>query len=195
MRGRPRKSASTHRLAGSYREDRHGPKDRPAAAAPRCPAWLSREAKKKWRELAPVLSRQGLLTPLDVDAFTVYCSCWAVWRELLGLLQKEGHVYQAGELRKRHPAGPAANEVVRSLLRFGECFGLTPASRERLGVDVAAAEEPADEFEEYLRRHADGGVRARNHYPADGILSRDRNPPPADGPPPGDDQPNGEGMP
>jgi len=49
----------------------------PQSIAPECPDWLSDDAKKEWKRLAPELERLGLLTVLDMAAFAGYCQSYA----------------------------------------------------------------------------------------------------------------------
>jgi len=60
------------------------PKPRPLIPTP--PKGLDRVAKKFWLELAPKIENLGLLTEVDVSAFTVLCQVWArltqIWQDI-----------------------------------------------------------------------------------------------------------------
>jgi phage terminase small subunit len=75
--GQGRKPKPTHLklLEGERNKDRINfdePKFKPKA--PKCPSWLSKEARREWRRLAPDLERLGLLTDADLAMFASYCS-------------------------------------------------------------------------------------------------------------------------
>ena len=75
--GQGRKPKPTHLklLEGEPNKDRINfdePKFKPKA--PKCPSWLSVEAKHEWNRLAPELERLGLLTGADMAMFASYCS-------------------------------------------------------------------------------------------------------------------------
>src|SRR5262245_26664847 len=105
---------------------------RVGGAPPRCPSWLSSEARKEWRRLAPELIRLGLLTVLDVAVFGAYCETFALFLAITKLVAKDGATYRtANGLIKRHPAAALAQQAGRDLLALDSCFGLTPAARQR----------------------------------------------------------------
>ena len=88
--GQGRKPKPTHLklLEGEVNKKRinfNEPKPRPKA--PKCPSWLSREAKKEWRRLAPELERLNLLTKNDLAMFASYCAAFGklAWAERLEL--------------------------------------------------------------------------------------------------------------
>ena len=75
--GQGRKPKPTHLklLEGEPNKNRINfdePKFKPKA--PKCPSWLSTEARKEWNRLSPELERLGLLTGADMAMFASYCS-------------------------------------------------------------------------------------------------------------------------
>jgi len=60
------------------------PKPRPLIPTP--PKGLDRVAKKFWLELAPKIESLGLLTEVDVSAFTALCQVWSrltqIWQDI-----------------------------------------------------------------------------------------------------------------
>ena len=62
----------------------------PVTPAPRAPSWLSKEAKKEWRRLAPVLGAIGVLTTTDADALAGYCEAWATWKDATQKIREFG---------------------------------------------------------------------------------------------------------
>jgi phage terminase small subunit len=124
MRGRRPKPVTLHLLHGTYRRDRHGSIPRPESAtggkAPSCPRWLSPEARRKWRELAPELHERGLLTAIDQSALAVLCTIRA----------------QLDELRRAKDLPPAMQRHKHRLelmhIKWLREFGMSPASRAEL---------------------------------------------------------------
>lgn len=114
---------------------------------PRCPSWLSKEAKQAWRRLVPLLSAMKVLTLADVDALTAYCQTYARWRAAEAFLQQHGEVYplrdEQGKVRcmQQFPQVSIARNLLLVLKTYQQEFGLTPASRSRL---VIAAEDEDD---------------------------------------------------
>ncbi|CEF48235.1 unnamed protein product [uncultured bacterium] len=94
----------------------------PGSLAP--PSWLRGRARSHWKELAPILSRAGLLTEGDRAGLAMLCD----------------------EFRKVQldpDDGKACDRYRRMLIEFG----LTPSSRSRL---KSTAEKPKDRLEEFL---------------------------------------------
>lgn len=79
-----RKPPTLHALAGTYRPSRHGGKQfsppDPNAQPPTPPSFLSHEAQNVWHELAPMLTRLGLLNTLNVSMLGHFCSLDALLR-------------------------------------------------------------------------------------------------------------------
>lgn len=111
-------------------------------ALPRCPSWLSREAKAEWRRVAPELARLGLLTELDRALLASYCQTFAVWRECDRIVAAHGRTYlsPSGQVRQRPEVGIAQAE--QALLRqLAAELGLTPSARARMGIATEQDEE------------------------------------------------------
>ena len=77
----------------------------PDVAPPPCPDRLSKEARRHWRRLAPVLHRRGLLLPLDMEAFETLCSLLGQIDVLGKQLAAEGYVVKDSRGRQYgHPS-------------------------------------------------------------------------------------------
>lgn len=139
-----------HKLAGSFRADRHRTMTLTPGTPPDAPGWLSSIAKAKWVETAAALAAAGALTALDLDALAAYCECYATWREALETVRREGATFPTRSgLVKRHPAVAIVAQAGRELLAWSDKLGLTPAARQRMRFELPATEE-ADEFEALL---------------------------------------------
>lgn len=133
---------------GKRQINRNEPK--PEKKAPACPKWLEDDAKKEWRRLAKTMEAMGILTRVDMAAFAGYCQAYARWKDA------EEHITDLGYF-VRTPSGYAqqspyvsiAQQYLKTMNRFAEQFGLTPASRSRiLAADVQ--QEAADDMEKLL---------------------------------------------
>lgn len=113
------------------------------------PAGLSPDAANEWRRLAPQLTLLGLLTAADRAFFAAYCEAWASWR------RADRKVAELGELVLDDNGVPVKNPWLRirvesaaEMHRFGAEFGLSPASRTRLGEapDEDKRQDPAAKY-------------------------------------------------
>lgn len=124
MKGRPAKPTALKILEGAQpcRINRAEPSLPPGSTD--TPAWLPDFAREHWAELAPMLSRAGLLTEGDRPALAALCLAYASMR--------------------LDPHDVKARESYRRMLVE---FGLTPSSRSRI---KSAVEKPRDALEEFL---------------------------------------------
>lgn len=102
---------------------------------PKCPAWLDKAAKSRWRALVPELERLGLLTIIDGDALAAYCQAWAEFEIATRTLQAEGRTFrtESGYLAP-HPAVAQQRSAWNAVKTFAALFGLDPADRSQLNV-------------------------------------------------------------
>ena len=98
------------------------------------PRDLSPEAKAEWRRVVPEIEAMGLLATVDRAILIRYCTAWADWVELEGLLStlgqgREGSAGPPGpEPDLVHEAGRRA-DAGRDGQAVGTDAGLTPARR------------------------------------------------------------------
>src|SRR5215475_4281654 len=69
----------------------------------KCPSWLHKHARAKWRELAPILLRLGLLTEADGESFAIACQTWAEWRLAVERLNADGLTVEVKGKLRQHP--------------------------------------------------------------------------------------------
>ena len=138
---------------GKRRLNRREPK--PKSEAPRCPVWLSEEAKKVWRRTVPDLKRMRVLSVVDGDALAAYCQIYARWKGVEEFLAKHGEVYSLRDENGRikymqpFPHVSIAKSLLHLLKSFQQEFGLTPSSRSRIEVQDP---DTLDEEERLARR-------------------------------------------
>jgi P27 family predicted phage terminase small subunit len=111
-------------------------------ACPAVPAFLAGYAADEWLVVGPHLYRLGLLTTLDISSFAAYCDAYGRWRlarEALERMTEQDPVTHGALVRsaaggvRRNPLARAAEAAAEEMLAWGSMFGLSPASRARIG--------------------------------------------------------------
>lgn len=107
----------------------------PAVGAGRPPSWLDRAAKAHWKELAPMLTRLGVLTEADRPAFTMLCQAWSEWRAAVRMLKGQDTIFVA-ESGYTQVTGYVSLERLRKrdYQQLGAKFGLSPSDRTAIKV-------------------------------------------------------------
>jgi P27 family predicted phage terminase small subunit len=123
------------------------------------PDFLCDDAKTEWRRVAPELFRLGLLTVLDRAVLAMYCQAWGHWlaaeRALRAMAERDPAgrgllVKTANGNAIQNPLVGIANTEARMMISCGTEFGMTPASRSRIGTPGNG--DPANPFA-YLGPH------------------------------------------
>ena len=139
---RPRKPTQLKVLQGSrVRGDREAAKNaaNPKLAIPPCPTWLDAKSRKQWDKIAPQLVALGLLSVIDGDLFGAYAETSARYGDVCSKLEDlndwvsttpNGFEVQAALVSIR-------NTLQKQLISLGREFGLSPAARSSIKVDVA----------------------------------------------------------
>jgi P27 family predicted phage terminase small subunit len=123
---------------------------KPMHKTPPCPKWLMPEAKKEWRRLASGLTAMGVLTDVDMAAFSGYCQAYARWKENEEFITKNGSLVRTPSgYWQQVPQVSIAQQYLKQMERFAEQFGLTPASRSRI-IAEGSGENSTDEMEKLL---------------------------------------------
>lgn len=99
-------------------------------AAPRAPAWLSKDAQAEWRRVAPILTIRRILTDADLGSLENYCLAIGLIRECQRILNAEGILKGS----RAHPALTIQNQAVTRARLLAAELGLTPVSRSRPSV-------------------------------------------------------------
>ncbi len=135
MRGRPPKPRALRILQGKAGH-RPIPVEPALPAGAQAPAWLGKQARRYWDEIAPVLTRAGLLKMTDADSLGMWCSL----KVILIRQARQGNV----DMR-----------LSSEWRQYGSRFGLTPADRAKVGPgDPVGAKDP---FEVFLGGKTSGG--------------------------------------
>jgi P27 family predicted phage terminase small subunit len=137
------KRTAEHQAAGTCRADRQQLLPLTPGNPPPPPKWLSKSAKRKWREVAERLAGAGVLTALDADALAAYVTAFITWRNSAELVAAEGETYGAANgLKKAHPAVGIMQAAAKEMLAWAGLLALTPAARQRLRVETPPPATP-----------------------------------------------------
>ena len=101
-----------------------------AAAIPDAPAWLSGVLLKRWDELAPVFTRMGTLTELEVGILARYIVAENNYLQASNRLQS---AMAAGDGEEANRWLTVQDKLNRQILTLGEALGLTAEKRKAMG--------------------------------------------------------------
>lgn len=130
------------------------------------PDHLNDEARAEWARVTAEFRAVGLLTVLDRAALAAYCVVYARWCKAERMTAKTSEVVATpnGSVQQS-PWVSISNRSLDLMLKFMSEFGMTPASRPRLGrvvqtlpsdpsTDGAPASAAGDELDQFLQRAA-----------------------------------------
>ena len=136
MRPGPRPLPVAAKIARGVRPSRINSRaPRPIAIRPSPPAWLSAEARREWRRIAPELERLGLLTLVDRAALSIYCAAWGDLVAARRVLARRGSTQRTpnGFLSQR-PEVAIASSASKQIRQWCAEFGFTPSARGSMSV-------------------------------------------------------------
>lgn len=173
MRGRkqtPTKLKELHGNPGKRGLPKHEPDPTPVTQAelPPVPSHFGEEAAAEWHRIVGEYSSLGLLTILDIGLLAAYCVAYGRWVESERIVREKGAVVKtiAGNLIQ-NPYLAIANKAIEQMIKIGIEFGMTPASRPRMGRDAAmglpapssgvanAGAAQGDDLDRFLDQHPD----------------------------------------
>ena len=142
--GRPPKPTNIKLLHGNPGKrplPEHEPK--PALKAPKCPSWMSKEAKKEWRYVVPKLEKVKIITELDRALLEAYCVAYARWKECEQKMVHEDYWVEivterdaegnpTKSYQQQNPLLSVANKARQQMNDSLSQLGLSPSSRARL---------------------------------------------------------------
>ncbi len=102
--------------------------------------------RKEWEFMSEKLKALNLLTEIDMKALEAYCVCYATWQNYVKKTNSE-LIYTSNGSPMLSPYNKAAQSYYRELRVWLNEFGLTPASRVRLG---GLGKDEEDAFKEFL---------------------------------------------
>ena len=141
---------------GSREVAKRAKEPKPDKGAPSCPQWLDKDARAVWKQLVPQLVSLAVVTKIDGNALARYCRLWVRWRQCDEFIRKYGESYATGYKDgkptsfQQFPEVGIVNKLGQQLLRIEQEFGLTPAARTRIEVDVSPP-APADDKARFFK--------------------------------------------
>ncbi len=128
---------------------------KPRAKAPTCPAHLSVKAKAVWRKLCTLLGKMGVMTEADGLALERLCDCYADILACRELIERDGRTYttidqNANTLIKNNPAVNQLRAADAQFKSYLVEFGLTPAARSKVNVDLEDGDKEKDPLAGYF---------------------------------------------
>lgn len=117
---------------------------RPGERMPSAPRWMSPEAKRQWRRLAPRLHTAGLLTEVDGLGLAMLCESVGQYVEGKTIVEREGAIAVSDQGNVyQHPAVGLMKTARGEVLKWAREFGMTPAARSRISVGDDGEGEPS----------------------------------------------------
>jgi P27 family predicted phage terminase small subunit len=119
------------------------------------PEWLGDVAKKEWYAITKELHKLKMLTNLDLSMLAVYCNEIQTYIECQEMIKIKTRVQiiknPDGTLKSQNQSAyqRIANDSVMKAIKIASEFGLTPASRTRIGT--AQIMDNDDPFVEFLK--------------------------------------------
>lgn len=168
--GRNRKSASAHKLQGTYQKVRHAGVKTPEAppGVPKPPKDLEGDALAEWRRMVDRLSAVGSLSAVDDAALYQYARLFAETEAIavtqvetaatIALLEENLHgedrqdllavcqeITKLKQLESRYTTQIRQGRM--AIRQFLVEFGMTPSARTRVRLPEKPEQDPFDEFD------------------------------------------------
>lgn len=119
----------------------------PGSFAP--PDWLiGLVALARWRDLAPKLAKNHLLTELDFDMLGILCQSWQEVQDCRKTLGEEGDYITTDKgFVVQHPAVGRMTKALERIRKLNAEFGMSPSARS--GLKLPGNEKPAGKLGKY----------------------------------------------
>lgn len=110
---------------------------------------MSPIARRYWKQIAPILKENGLLTEIDLYTLRILSETYSDYIRLGNLLKKEGETYettnaQKEKVIKERPEVETRIKARKDYLAYLQQFGMSPSSRTRIKVDIREAKKNKD---------------------------------------------------
>lgn len=120
----------------------------------RPPKGVTKEGRRKWRELVSRLQAKGLFTDADRDLLHNYVVAFERWMDAERVLTEEGttvsHIDTNGNsVLRRRPEVDISRIYQTQMYRIASEFGMTPSARSRI-FGAAGDGAPVDPLSEFL---------------------------------------------
>jgi P27 family predicted phage terminase small subunit len=135
MRGRKPEPIALRMLRGNPGK-RPIPPDVPQPTAiedPPPPEWMDGDAQSEWRRIVPLLTRERVLTEMDLSGLVTYCEAWATWKTATQKIRQFGMVLRSDTGTPFvSPYVMVAKSAFQEMHAMLLEFGMTPSSRVRV---------------------------------------------------------------
>jgi P27 family predicted phage terminase small subunit len=144
-------------LTGSRYQKKNTPKIKPEITMWRAPKMLGKHGKIMWKEVGPILIKANIMCALDKSMFMAVCHIYDVLIRCIEDIEKDGFTIedQRGSVKK-NPVCTIFSQYLGQFKSYCKEFGLTPDSRDRLGIpdseDFSEWDKFADPVEAFRRR-------------------------------------------
>ncbi len=148
-RGPPPTPTPQLRLANSKLVKNRKDEPEPSSTTPRMPTWLRPEAKTIWKRVVPQLQQMGVLGNVDANALGRYCESHSRWTAAAMVVRKQGETAERKNAEgdvymiAQRPEAKLMATLNESLRKLEAEFGMTPAGRARLAVDLNESKKTA----------------------------------------------------
>ena len=120
------------------------------------PEYLNPPGRKKWNELVRLLREQGILEKTDLGSLE---ACCVAYDEMvacqLAINEKGGIVaYTNGKSSQQVPLISVKNKAMDNYKKYMTEFGLSPASRAKLGIEKKPEKSDIQIFMEKMKKQA-----------------------------------------
>lgn len=124
---------------------------KPPSGVPPVPKHLDKMGKYWFKRIGEELDAVGVMTTLDGKALELLIEAYTEYRQHCDVLTEEGYTYKTvsatGEdIVKAHPAAVMKSDAWKRIRAMLSEFGMTPASRSKVGASGPAEADPLEEF-------------------------------------------------
>lgn len=95
------------------------------------PPFVTGQALEIWNDTIANIAKNGIATEIEAHALGCYCRAVADLAEAQAQLDRDGLVVKTERGMVKHPATTLKASAMDQIYRFGNAFGLTPASRKK----------------------------------------------------------------
>lgn len=142
MKPGPNPTPTHLRIVRGDRKDRININEpKPKKIEPKCPKWLSPEAKKIWKQTTKQLKDMGLLFEADQDIIIAYVNAVVNYQKATELVDKSGVLIKGRrDGVVTNPAVRVQRDAATQIRQFASELGLTPSARTRLQAETDGTE-------------------------------------------------------
>lgn len=133
MPGPPPKPTALKELGGNAGKRKINRREPQFTGAPKCPSWLTANAKKEFKRVTKELDALNMLRAVDTASLAAYCQAFARWQSAEQQIDREGQTVAepvlnkanevVGHKVKRHPATTIAKDERAAIHRAAALFG------------------------------------------------------------------------